>query len=296
MRPWIVPLVLAGLAAAAAEVRLPNDEKSVRFAVIGDSGTGGSGQREVGAQMAKFRGEFPFEFVLMLGDNIYGRESASNMRRNFEEPYKPLLDSGVKFYAALGNHDNPNQRFYKPFNMDEKRYYSMKKGNAEFFALDSTYMTPEQLDWIKQRLAGSTAAWKICFFHHPIYSNGRRHGPDRDLRAQLEPIFRKEGVQLVLAGHEHFYERMHPQDGIFHIILGNSGKLRKGNIRQAQNSAKGFDTDLAFMGIEISGDQLFFQVVSRTGQTVDSGVIDRKTRVYSALPTATAAAAAGGVR
>jgi hypothetical protein len=294
MRAWFFTVLLAGLAATAADVRLPNQDKSVRFAVIGDSGTGGKGQHEVGAQMLKFREAFPYEFVLMLGDNIYGGESAQDMRRKFEEPYKPLLEDGVKFYASLGNHDNPNQRFYKPFNMDEKRFYSIKKGNAEFFALDSTYMSPEQLNWIKQRLAGSTAAWKICFFHHPIYSNGKRHGADEDLRAQLEPVFEKEGVQLVLAGHEHFYERLQPQKGIFHFILGNSGKLRSGNIRASQSTAKGFDKDLGFMAMEIMGDQLFFQVISRTGQTVDSGVIDRKTRMYSALPAA--GAAAGGSR
>jgi len=264
----------------AAELLLPRQDKSVRFAVIGDFGTGSGGQYEVGRQMAKFREQFPFDFALTLGDNIYGGDSPSDMRRKFETPYKSLLDAGVKFYASLGNHDNPNQRFYKPFNMGEKRYYSFKKENAEFFALDSSYMDPAQMDWLKKSLEGSNAAWKICYFHHPLYSDGKRHGPDEDLRKQIEPTLRKYGVQVVLAGHEHFYERFVPNQGIHEFILGNSGQLRVGNIRPSKSMAKGFDTDLCFMVAEIATDQFHFQVVSRTGETVDSGVIAHEKKVF----------------
>ena len=133
-------LVLAAGALAqnpAPALKLPLQPKSVRFAVIGDSGTGGKEQYEVGQQMAKFRGLFPFDFVIMLGDNMYGGQGEADYKIKFEAPYKALLDGGVKFYAALGNHDEPNQRFYKPFNMGGKRYYSFNNGNAEFFALDS---------------------------------------------------------------------------------------------------------------------------------------------------------------
>ena len=121
--------------------------------------------------------KFPFEFVLMLGDNLYGHEKPSDFVRKFEEPYKPLLNAGIKFYAALGNHDNPNERFYKNFNMGGKRYYSFKVGNIEFFALDSNYMDPQQLEWLKKQLQASKSDWKIAFFHHPLYSDGKRHGP-----------------------------------------------------------------------------------------------------------------------
>src|ERR1700722_8803046 len=113
--------------------------------------------------MAKCREKFPFEFVLMLGDNIYGSKTASGFRKKFEEPYKALLDANAKFYAALGNHDHSDEVFYKPFNMSGKRYYNFHAGNADFFALDSDYMDPAQVDWLRQQLSGSTAAWKICF-------------------------------------------------------------------------------------------------------------------------------------
>src|SRR5882724_8554533 len=151
----------------ATDLRLPLKQKSVRFAVIGDSGTGDKHQFDVGRQMADCRLKFPFDLVLMLGDNLYGDENPIDFQRKFEEPYKPLLDAGVKFYASLGNHDNPNERFYKPFNMGEKRYYNFKNSGVEFFALDSTYMDPQQLDWLAKSLSGSSSEWKICYFHHP---------------------------------------------------------------------------------------------------------------------------------
>jgi 3',5'-cyclic AMP phosphodiesterase CpdA len=265
-------VVLSGQAPPGG-LALPLKPNSVRFAVIGDNGTGEKAQYEVGQQMAKFREQFPFDFVVMLGDNMYGGESSADFKKKFEDPYKPLLDAGVKFYASLGNHDNPNQRFYKPFNMDGKRYYSMKKGNAEFFALDSNYMDPEQLAWLDKQLDGSGAPWKICFFHHPLYSDGRFHGPDKDLRARIEPIFEKRGVSVVLSGHEHVYERIKPQNGIYYFVLGNSGELRPHNLRPSEIMAKGFDTDRSFMLVEIAGGDFCFQAISRTGQTIDSGVI-----------------------
>ena len=261
---------------------LPLKQGSVRFAVIGDNGTGEQAQYDVAQQMERSRAKVGFDFVLMLGDNIYGGESASDMKRKFEDPYKPLLDAGVKFYASLGNHDNPNQRFYKPFNMNEKRYYNFKKGNAEFFALDSNYMSPEQVDWLTKSLRDSTAAWKICYFHHPLYSDGRYHGPDVDLRQRLEPVLKANGVRVVLSGHEHLYERIKPHDGINYFVLGNSGELRTGGLRSSSDTAKGFDSDRGFMVMEIAGDQLYFQVISRTGQTIDSGVIEKQDKATQA--------------
>jgi hypothetical protein len=185
-----------------------------------------------------------------------------------------LLDAGVKFFASLGNHDGTNQRLYKPFSMDGKRYYSFKRGNAEFFALDSNYMDAEQLQWIQSQLSGSGAAWKICFFHHPLYSHARSHGPDLDLRKLLEPRLRANGVYVVFSGHEHVYERLKPQGGIQYFVLGNSGQLRRGDLRPSPDTAKGFDTDRAFGLVEIDGNQLHFQVLSRLGETVDSGTLN----------------------
>lgn len=260
----------------------PEKPNSVRFAIIGDGGTGERPQYEVAKQLAASHDTFGFEFVLMLGDNIYGGESAEDFKRKFESPYQPLLEQGVKFYAVLGNHDNPNQRFYKPFNMDGKRYYSFSKGPAEFFALDSNYMDPEQLDWLQKHLQASNAKWKICYFHHPLYSDGKMHGPDKDLRALVEPIFISTGVSLVLSGHEHAYERIQPQNGIYYFILGSSGKLQTSDFRPSPQMLKSFDKDRAFLLVELTADELSFRTISRTGETVDSGVLTRPEKARSA--------------
>jgi 3',5'-cyclic AMP phosphodiesterase CpdA len=270
----VLACVLAAIPSVAGD--LPLKSGSTRFAVIGDMGTGDKPQYEVAAVMDEYRRRTAFDFVLTLGDNIYGGSSPADMKKKFEDPYMPLLDAGVKFYASLGNHDNPNERFYKPFNMDEKRYYSFRKGNAEFFALDSNYMTPEQIAWLDKALHDSDARWKICYFHHPLYSDARFHGPDTDLRARLEPIFQAGGVRVVLSGHEHVYERVQPHNGIYYFVLGNSGELRDHDLKRSADIAKGFDTDRDFMLMEIEGDQLYFQTISRRGETVDSGVIERQ--------------------
>ena len=159
--------------------------------------------------------------------------------------------------------------------MNGQRYDKIKKYDVEFFALDSTYMDPGQLEWLGKELAASGAAWKICFFHHPIYSDARYHGPDDDLRARIEPIFRKFGVRVVLSGHEHVYERIKPHGGIYYFVMGNAGQLRPHDLRVTSDTAKGFDTDQAFMLVEIDGGEFYFQTLSRTGKTVDFGVIER---------------------
>jgi predicted phosphodiesterase len=233
-------------------------------------GTGDQMQRDIGRDLVAVHDKFPFTFVVAVGDNIYGSQ---DMITKFEEPYKALLDQKIEFYAALGNHDDQNERFYKPFNMGGKRYFTFKKNNVRFFALDSNYMDKEQLDWLEKELASSGSEWKIAFFHHPLYSTGNTHGPSVDLRAQLEPLFVKYDVSVVLAGHEHFYERLKPQQGIQYFISGAGGQLRKGDIIRKEPMAVGYDADRSYMLMEVIGKELYFQAINRTGVTVDKGTI-----------------------
>jgi 3',5'-cyclic AMP phosphodiesterase CpdA len=277
-------LVLA-TAQRADEFKFPLKSNSVRFAAIGDMGTGGKPEYQTSDQMIEQHKNFPFEFVLALGDNLYGGHSPSDFEKKFASPYKALLDAGVKFYAALGNHDDPSERFYKPFNMNGANYYSFKKGNVHFFALDSNYMDPKQLDWLQKQLqsAGSDE-WKICFFHHPLYSSARKHGPATDLRLLLEPLFIRYGVNVVFAGHEHIYERIVPQKGIYYFTEGSSGQLRGGGLERSNITAAGFDTDRAFLLVEIADDQMYFEAVSRMGKVVDSGVIQHQQTATTTKP------------
>jgi hypothetical protein len=270
-------LVVAALAAPAAlDITLPNAKDSVKIAIIGDSGTGDSAQYKIAEQLIASRAKFPYEFALMMGDNLYGGNKPKDFDQKFETPYKPLLDSGMKFYATLGNHDNPNERMYKMFNMNGERFYTFKpKNNVRFFALDSNYMDKPQLQWLDKELAASGSDWKIVFFHHPIYSSGGTHGSDLQLREQLEPLFLKYGVDAVFSGHEHFYERIKPQKGIYYFVSGGAGKVRKGDVGKTPLTAKAFDTGYHFMLVEFAKDTLHFQVISEEGKTVDSGALPR---------------------
>src|SRR6185312_2898073 len=215
----------------APKLVLPLKEGSLRFAVIGDTGTGTDKQRQLADIMVKYRTAFPYDFVLMMGDNIYGSESVQDFQKKFSDVYKALLDDKVKFYATLGNHDLAIQINYEPFNMNGKEYYRIKKNNVAFYSLNSNYMDKKQVQWLEDELAKDTSDWKVCFFHHPPYSSGGKHGSDKQLREVVEPIFLKYGVNMVLAGHEHFYERIKPQKGIYYFISGAGGKLRDGDIK-----------------------------------------------------------------
>jgi 3',5'-cyclic AMP phosphodiesterase CpdA len=262
-------------APAAQDVSLPNQPDSLKFAIIGDSGTGSSSQYKVAEKLIAARAKFPYEFVLMMGDNLYSGSGPKDYKKKFEEPYKVLLDTGLKFYAALGNHDNTDERNYKPFNMGGQRYYTFKpKNGVRVFALDSNYMDQPQLQWLEKELTASGSDWKVVFFHHPLYSSGM-HGSDVQLREQLEPLFLKYGVDVVFSGHEHFYERIKPQKGIYYFTSGGAAKLREGDVNKTNLTAKSFDTGYHFMLIELTKDALHFQAISDQGKTVDSGTLQR---------------------
>ena len=275
----VEPVSVQAPAPQAPPIALPNKDGSLKFGVLGDFGTGSREQYQMGEQMAKVHDRFKYDLVVTVGDNIYGSERPQDFVRKFELPYKALLDRGVKFYASLGNHDDRTQARYKLFNMEGKTYYTFKAPHEDvrFFALETDYPSREQVAWLEKELSASGEKWKIPYFHHPLYSSGGRHGSDVQLRQALEPLFMKYGVSVVLTGHDHFYERIKPQNGIVYFVVGSGGKLREGNIEdRSPLTAKGFDTDLAVMFAEIDGDQMFFNVISRPGTIIDSGMVERR--------------------
>ena len=264
---------LAAATLGAQDIRLPNAEGSVKFAAFGDSGSGERPQFDVAAEMAQFHEKFRFDHVIMLGDNIYGGQTPKDLDRKFSQPYKALLDAGVTFHAALGNHDSQNNRNFPPFHMGGERYYTYAVKNVRFFVLDTDALDPKQVTWLEDALGKSTDEWKICYFHHPLYSDGLTHGSDVNLRVVLEPLFVKYGVNVVFAGHDHIYERITPQKGIQYFVAGSGGELRKGDLKRSAMTAAGYDEDCVFMLVEIVNADLYYEAVSRTGQVVDSGRI-----------------------
>ena len=280
----IAPLVIVA-AVAAQQSALLNKAGSLKFAAMGDNGTGDTAQYEVGRQMAIAHTKFPYDLVIMLGDNMYGGQSPSDFVKKFEQPYAPLLAAGVKFQASLGNHDRPENVSYKYYGMNGQRYYTFARNNVRFFVLDSTQMDQKQVQWLDGALGDAREDWKICYFHHPLYSNAARHGASFDLRVLLEPVFVRRGVNVVFSGHDHVYERVKPQKGIYYFVSGSAGQLRKGNMNpNPDETAAYFDQDQSFMLVEIAGDDLSFDAISRTGKIVDSGTIKRQARASQNIP------------
>jgi hypothetical protein len=272
-----VSVVVAGGWVPADRAALPNSPGSLKFAVIGDNGTGDRPQFDVAEQMAVRQRQFRFDLVLMVGDNFYGSQKPADLVRKFDLPYKALLDAGVTFRAALGNHDDVSTIDYPPLHMEGQRYYTFARQNVRFVVLDTNELEPAQLRWAATALQEGKEDWRIVYFHHPIYCNAGRHGANVDIRVLLEPLLVTHGVHVVFSGHDHVYERLKPQRGIHYFVTGSGGQLRKGDLRRSDETAAGFDQDRAFTLVEIDGDDLHFETVSRTGAIVDAGHIRRRT-------------------
>ncbi len=256
----------------------PAPEGTVRFIALGDMGTGSKKQYTIARRMTIYHDERPYDTVITLGDNIYPDGRPRYFAKKFERPYAELLRRGVRFYASLGNHDvergREAQMNYPYFNMGGRAYYSFIKGDVEFFALDSTNPDSAQVQWLERALAESKAHWKVAYFHNPLYSSGRKHGSDFYLRRLFEPLFVKYGVAVAVAGHDHFYERIKPQQGVTYFVAGAGGKVRRNNIDEDSTLlAAGEDRTNTFMYFEGTRDYLSFWAVDAKGRIVDHGTL-----------------------
>jgi 3',5'-cyclic AMP phosphodiesterase CpdA len=274
---------------APAPPEHPSD--SLRFIAFGDMGTGDKYQLAVAKQMVAEYDRDPFELVLMLGDNNYRGNFAKQVHAVFEAPYEALLKHDVPFYATLGNHDQSGAALevaYPKYHMGGKTYYSFKpKGDlVEFFTFDSTRVVEAndtaQLDWLDKQLQASKARWKIVFIHHPPFSPGKRHGDNPILEQRLCPILERDGVRVVLTGHEHFFAQMQPKNGVDYVISGSGGKIQNGGILPDTRMAAGNDRVHQFLSITLTPDAFDYTVVCETGETIYRGTIPYRRGAASA--------------
>jgi predicted phosphodiesterase len=272
----------SGLSQNATTLALPTGtakDGAFRFVALGDVGTGGSGQLAVARQLVNFHDQRPYDLAILLGDNIYPNGNPAFLPQKFERPYAELLKRGVRFQAVLGNHDvtlgRTAQINYPLFNMGGRSYYSFARGDdLEVFALDSTQMDGTQVKWLDSELSASKARWKIVVMHHPLYSSARKHGSSRRLQLLLEPLFVRYRVAVVLAGHDHVYERIGLKKGVLYLVSGAGGQLRQGDIdRQNPLLVAGDDRVHSFIYVEGKRDKLMFWAVGEDGQVLDSGML-----------------------
>ncbi|MCZ6456095.1 MAG: metallophosphoesterase [Actinobacteria bacterium] len=260
-------------------------EDSATFVILGDNGTGGRNSMDIATQMALTYEETPYGLVVLLGDISYYGSIADRYEEVFLKPLGPLLDAGVTFELAVGNHEleyvpssEANQEIVRRIEEigAEGAFYSVVHGPVEIFIIDSSTPQvtgaagPDQVTWLRGALAASTAPWKVAALHHPPYSSGGR-GSSVAVREALEPLFVEYGVDLVLTGHDHHYERTVPIQGVTYVVSGAGSKLRDAG---TSDFTAVVHNRLQFMIAEAIPDEIRLQTIG-----VDGAVIDEFTLV-----------------
>jgi 3',5'-cyclic AMP phosphodiesterase CpdA len=273
----IRPTNTDNLASASTDTLLKPVEGSplLRFVSVADTGTGAVGQYAVAAAMTRYHQLNPYDLVILAGDNIYNNGEMEKIGAVFEKPYQALLKQGVKFQACLGNHDvrtrnGDEQVRYPGFNMSG-RYYTFRRGDVQFFALDTNHNADwkAQLPWLEQELSRSNAPWKLVFGHHQIYSSGQ-YGLNQPFIKTLTPLFKKYRVQLYINGHEHNYERTRPIDGTTYVICGGGAGTRP--VGRSQWTATSAER-LSFAAYEVYRDRVLISGIDTNNQVFDRGII-----------------------
>jgi 3',5'-cyclic AMP phosphodiesterase CpdA len=255
-----------------------NNNLLLRFVSVADTGTGEQGQYAVARAMTRHHSQNPYDLVVLAGDNIYTNGEMEKISAVFERPYAPLLKQGVKFQAALGNHDirtanGDLQLKYVGFNM-KGRYYTFRRDNVQFFALDTNdnAVWENQLKWLEEELSLSQAPWKVVFGHHPVYASGV-YGSNPAFIKTFTPLFQKYGVQLYINGHEHHYERTRSLNGTTYLICGGGAGTRPvGRSEWTEYSAE----KLSFAAYEVYADRIEISGIGTDNRVFDKGIVPLK--------------------
>jgi len=259
--------------------------QNVRFAVIGDYGSG----REAEADVAALVNGWEPDLIITTGDNNYPNGSSKTIDQNigqffheFIAPYQGIFGEGAqenRFFPSLGNHDwqSPGAEPYLDYFTlpGNERYYDFLWGPVHFFALDSDSREPDgvgrssqQAAWLQSRLEESTSSWKIVFFHHAPYSSGL-HGPVD----WMQWPFAEWGADIVLSGHDHTYERI-SRDGILYLVNGLGGKSKYSFFGAIDGSQVRYNDDYGAMLVEANQDTVLLQFINRQNEVIDTYQLD----------------------
>ena len=285
--------ILAGSNTSHCFVTAPmsGSQKATRIWVIGDSGTGTAGQINVRNAYESFNGARHTDLWLMLGDNAYPNGTDAEYQTAVFNVYTNLLRQSV-LWPTLGNHEtysvNPNghHAYFDLFSLPQageaggfgsatEHYYSFNYANIHFICLDSMESAratnSDMFLWLTDDLADVTADWTIAFWHHPAYSKGS-HDSDseielREMRQVFLPVLEAGGVDLVLAGHSHVYERSFLLDGHYGLseTLSATNKIDGGSGLEGGSGAYQKPE-----GGPLSHQGTVYAVVGSSGQTSSS--------------------------
>ena len=205
------------------------DPPVLRVAVAGDIGDSGRRLEATADAIGRLAGDDPFDVLLLLGDNVYPAGDPTRLSDVVFEPFRPVLDRGTTLLAILGNHDVRNGQGdaqMAALGMPG-RWWSVQRAGVLLIGLDSNRPDDrDQLAWLERTLRDTRATWKIVALHHPPYSAGYQ-GSNKAARAAFTPIFQRYGVQLVLSGHDHDYQRSRPIGGTTYVVTGSGAGTRR---------------------------------------------------------------------
>lgn len=258
----------------------------VRFAVIGDYGMNNNSEADVSHLIHSWSPDF----IITLGDNNYPSGSAdtidANIGKYFHDyiyPYNGKYGAGSeinRFFPSLGNHDwlqKDAQPYLDYFTLPgNERYYDFTRGPVHFFAVDSDELEPDgvgvssvQAAWLKQGLQASTSPWNVVYFHHPPYSSSH-HGSTDWMRWPFE----KWGANVVMAGHDHNYERL-LVDNIPYFVNGSGGGSLYVFRDILPESQVAYNRDYGAMLVIANTTEMKFEFITRFGKTIDTTILTK---------------------
>ena len=247
----------------------------LRLAVAGDVGTADDAERATAATADRVEQLGEFDALLLLGDNIYPDGDVSLAQQAVFGPFAGVLDGPTRLLAVLGNHDvrtADGEPQLSAFGMPG-RWYHERLGPVELIILDSTRtQDPGQLAWLQQVLAAperATATFTVVAQHHPPFSAGY-HGNHEPSQRLLVPLFAQYGVDLVLAGHDHDYQRSTVQGGVTYVVSGGAATLRRTGRKEFTAVSASVHH---FVELAAYTDRLELRAVNQQGQVFDQVVL-----------------------
>ena len=243
----------------------------VAFLAAGDYGVGGSAELSLGRAMQRYEGWNGADMLVPLGDNDY-TESPARFRANWRATFGWARRSGLRVAGVIGNHDYRVGRGRYEFGLlgMPRPYYTRTLGDAQLFLLDSNNVNAGQTAWLEQRLAESSAIWKIAVFHHPPYTCGGHSGAADVVRSWV-PLFEGYGVQLVLSGHDHNYQRFAKRNGVTYVVHGGgaAGLYALHGCPSSYPRRVRARYEHGFLYVTVSPDQLDVSAVNISGRVTD---------------------------
>jgi hypothetical protein len=262
---------------AGERVQPVSDAPLVRLAVAGDTGTGDAAQAAtVDEMLEQVEGQPPYDALVLLGDLVYEDGDADEVDSAVTEPFAPLTAQGTELVPVLGNHDyeSGEQTELLAALGRDRAWYVERVGPVRIVALDSERAhDAEQRSWLEQVLAEPqpSGTWTIAVMHHPAYSAGE-HGSTADVQENWVPLFTRYDVPLVLAGHDHDYQRSLPLDGVTYVVSGGGAKLRPTG-REDFTAVSA--SVLHYLDLLVYPHRIIGRAIDQSGELVDKFTIRR---------------------